>query len=82
MPALLDTHAAIWYVFDRKKLSSSALAYIRRSVERGSPVYVSAISLVETIYLMEAWPCFTGRESTPMGSSQGSAAWVIGNSSG
>lgn len=53
MSALLDTHAAIWYVFSRKKLSVDALKYIRHSVDRGNPVFVSAISLVETVYLME-----------------------------
>lgn len=53
MSLLLDTHAAIWYVASRKKLSSDALTAIRRSVDRGSPVFVSAISLVEAIYLLE-----------------------------
>lgn len=53
MSALLDTHTAIWYVFIRKRLSADALTFIRRSVDRGSPVYVSAITIVETIYLVE-----------------------------
>ncbi len=53
MSAVLDTHAAIWYVFIRKRLSQDALRFIRRSVENGRSVYVSAISLVETIYLIE-----------------------------
>ena len=53
MSAVLDTHAAIWYVFIRKRLSQDALRLIRRSVDNGKPVYVSAISLVETIYLIE-----------------------------
>lgn len=53
MAAVLDTHAAIWYVFIRKRLSQDALRFIRRSVENGRPVYVSAISIVETIYLIE-----------------------------
>jgi|SRR6266481_606567 len=53
MAAVLDTHAAIWYVFIRKRLSQDALRFIRRAVESGRPVYISAISLVETIYLIE-----------------------------
>jgi len=53
MAAVLDTHAAIWYVFIRKRLSQDALRFIRRSVDNGTPIYVSAISLVETIYLIE-----------------------------
>lgn len=50
---LLDTHAAIWYVFIHTRLSDRALAHIRRSVDRGSPIYVSSISIVEAIYLIE-----------------------------
>ena len=53
MSAVLDTHAAIWYSERSKKLSSVALQSIRRTVEEGKPVYVSAISFVETIYLVE-----------------------------
>jgi len=53
MAAVLDTHAAIWYVFSRKRLSRDALRFIRHAVDSGRPAYVSAISLVETIYLIE-----------------------------
>ena len=53
MAAVLDTHAAIWYVFIRKRLSQDALRSIRSAVDSGKPVYISAISLVEMIYLME-----------------------------
>ncbi|MBI1956286.1 MAG: type II toxin-antitoxin system VapC family toxin [Acidobacteria bacterium] len=53
MAAVLDTHAAIWYVFVRKRLSREALRFIRHAVDSGRPAYVSAISIVETIYLME-----------------------------
>ncbi len=53
MPAVLDTHAAIWYVFARKRLSEDALRFIRKTVDSGKPVYISAISLIETIYLLE-----------------------------
>lgn len=53
MSVVLDTHAAIWYVFIRKRLSKDALRLIRRTVDSGRPAYVSAISIVETIYLIE-----------------------------
>ena len=53
MAAVLDTHAAIWYVFIRKRLSQDALRFIRHAVDSGRPTYVSAISIVETIYLIE-----------------------------
>ncbi len=53
MSAVLDTHAAIWYVFARKRLSEDALSFIRSSVDKGRPVFVSAISIVEAIYLIE-----------------------------
>jgi len=53
MSAVLDTHAAIWYVFVRKRLSQEALRFVRRAVDGGRPVFVSAISIVETIYLIE-----------------------------
>ena len=53
MTAVLDTHAAIWYVFIRKRLSQKAVRFIRQAVDSGNPVYISAISIVETIYLIE-----------------------------
>ena len=53
MTAVLDTHAAIWYLHRSRELSSAALRSIRRAIEGGEPVYVSVISLVETIYLVE-----------------------------
>ena len=54
MAAVLDTHAAIWYVFVRKRLSQDALRFIRYAVDSGRPAYVSAISIIETIYLIES----------------------------
>ena len=53
MTAVLDTHAAIWFLHRSNELSSPALRFIRRAVDGGQPVYVSVISLVETIYLVE-----------------------------
>ncbi|MFZ0582086.1 MAG: type II toxin-antitoxin system VapC family toxin [Candidatus Acidiferrales bacterium] len=53
MPAVLDTHAAIWYLLDSAKLSESVYALIDRAVADGTPTYISAISLVEVVYLVE-----------------------------
>jgi PIN domain nuclease of toxin-antitoxin system len=50
---VLDTHAAIRYFHSPKELSSMALQNIRNTVNGGRPLFVSAISLVETIYLVE-----------------------------
>ena len=54
MAAVLDTHAGIWYVFSPNKLSNAALRFVRQSVKQGKPLYISAISLIETIYLAES----------------------------
>lgn len=53
MSAVLDTHAAVWYFHHVKRLSLTALQTIRRSPGAGRPIYVSCISLIETIYLVE-----------------------------
>lgn len=53
MSLVLDTHAAIWYFHSPKELSPVALQNIRNTVNGGRPLFISAISLVETIYLVE-----------------------------
>ncbi len=53
MSAVLDTHSAIWYFHRPKQLSPAALQAIRHAVDNGRPLFISAISLVETIYLVE-----------------------------
>ncbi|HTW24076.1 MAG TPA: type II toxin-antitoxin system VapC family toxin [Candidatus Baltobacteraceae bacterium] len=53
MSAVLDTHSAIWYLFRSKELSAPALQAIRRFVDNGHPLFISTISLIETIYLVE-----------------------------
>jgi len=53
MPAVLDTHAAIWYLLDAKRLSQTAFSLIDDAVESGAPTYISAVSLVEVVYLVE-----------------------------
>ena len=50
---LLDTHAAVWHLRDPARLSSEARDRIRASVVEGSPLFVSIISLIELVYLVE-----------------------------
>jgi PIN domain nuclease of toxin-antitoxin system len=53
MPLVLDTHAVIWYLLDSEELSAGAFLAIRDSLKQRTPLRVSAISLVEMIYLSE-----------------------------
>lgn len=53
MPAVLDTHAAIWYLLDSTKLSKPAYSLIDGAARSGTPAYISAVSLVEVVYLVE-----------------------------
>ncbi|MBD2774802.1 type II toxin-antitoxin system VapC family toxin [Iningainema tapete] len=48
-----DTHALIWYIFDLKRLSETALTTLQQAVSSGNPIYVSSISVVEITYLVE-----------------------------
>jgi PIN domain nuclease of toxin-antitoxin system len=53
MSAVLDTHAAIWYLLDTKNLSQQAFSLIDTAAASGVPTYISAVSLVEVVYLVE-----------------------------
>lgn len=48
-----DTHAVIWYLLNDPRLSPNALAAMQNAAAAGDSVYVSAITLVEIIYLIE-----------------------------
>jgi PIN domain nuclease of toxin-antitoxin system len=50
---VLDTHVAIWYLHRPASLSPLALKTIRSAVGNGHPVFLSSISIVESIYLAE-----------------------------
>lgn len=50
---VVDTHALIWYICDPDKLSTSALNALDRATNTGNLIYISAISLVEIVYLVE-----------------------------
>ncbi|HEY6765514.1 MAG TPA: type II toxin-antitoxin system VapC family toxin [Candidatus Sulfotelmatobacter sp.] len=53
MAVVLDTHAVIWYLSNSSQLSTAALKEIESAIESAQDVFLSAISLVEVIYLAE-----------------------------
>jgi PIN domain nuclease of toxin-antitoxin system len=53
MSAVLDTHAVLWYLENSKELSAVARTKVEEAVRDARHVRVSAISLVETVYLVE-----------------------------
>ncbi len=53
MSAVLDTHAVVWYLLDAQNLSHSAFSLIDEAAANGAPTYISAISLLEVVYLVE-----------------------------
>ncbi len=50
---VVDTHGAIWYLLSDRRLSRNARTALDQAARAGDPVYVSAISMVEVIYLAE-----------------------------
>jgi PIN domain nuclease of toxin-antitoxin system len=53
MSAVLDTHSVLWYLENSLELSVVARTAIEDAVRDARDVHVSAISLVETVYLVE-----------------------------
>jgi len=53
MSAVLDTHTVLWYLENSQELSAIARTTIEDAVRDARDVHVSAISLVETVYLAE-----------------------------
>jgi PIN domain nuclease of toxin-antitoxin system len=50
---LLDTHAAVWYLSNDSRLSETAAKAIEGCLKDGHRINISAISMVEIIYLVE-----------------------------
>ncbi|MCT7966533.1 type II toxin-antitoxin system VapC family toxin [Laspinema sp. D1] len=50
-----DTHTIIWYLRENALLSPSALNALDNALGGNSPIYVSAISIVEVSYLVERY---------------------------
>ena len=53
MSAVLDTHTVLWYLENSKELSPIARTTIEEAIRDARDVHVSAISLIETVYLVE-----------------------------
>src|SRR6266567_2390651 len=53
MSAVLDTHTVLWYLEKSQELSALARTTIEEAIREARDVHVSAISLVETVYLVE-----------------------------
>ena|SRR5947207_647428 len=52
-PVAADTHAALWYLLEPSKLSAAADQALTQADQPGAGIFVSAISVVEVIYLVE-----------------------------
>jgi PIN domain nuclease of toxin-antitoxin system len=48
-----DTHSALWHLFDDKKLSTAAAAFINEAATSRRKIAISTISLAEVVYLVE-----------------------------
>jgi PIN domain nuclease of toxin-antitoxin system len=48
-----DTHAALWYLFDDKRLSRDAGEFMDRAAATRAVIALSTISLAEVVYLVE-----------------------------
>jgi PIN domain nuclease of toxin-antitoxin system len=53
MSAVLDTHTVLWYLGNSPELSAIARATIEEAIREARDVHISAISIVETVYLVE-----------------------------
>jgi PIN domain nuclease of toxin-antitoxin system len=51
--AIADTHAAIWYLYDDRRLSHKAKAFFEAASKNDEQVGVSSITLAEIVYLVE-----------------------------
>ncbi len=51
--AVADTHAVVWYLYDDRRLSPAAGAFIDRAAQQGDAIGVSPITLIEIVYLAE-----------------------------
>jgi len=48
-----DTHAAVWYLLSSPRLSTKAASSIQAAIKADTPVYISSVSVVEVVYLVE-----------------------------
>jgi PIN domain nuclease of toxin-antitoxin system len=48
-----DTHTSLWHLFDDKRLSTAAEAFINEAASARRKIAISTISLAEVVYLVE-----------------------------
>lgn len=51
--AIADTHTVIWYLAKDSRLSAVAKATFETAAQQGNQIAISAITLVEIVYLVE-----------------------------
>ncbi|HUE04989.1 MAG TPA: PIN domain-containing protein [Bryobacteraceae bacterium] len=51
--AVVDTHTALWHLFDDARLSAAAAAFINGAAITRRKIAISTISLAEVVYLIE-----------------------------
>lgn len=59
--AVADTHAVIWYLANDPRLSTTAKAAFEDAAQNGEQIAISAITLVEVVYLVEKGRVPAGR---------------------
>lgn len=59
--AVADTHAVIWYLANDARLSTRARTAIEDAAHNGEQIAISAITLVEIVYLVEKGRVPAGR---------------------
>jgi len=52
-PLVVDTHIAVWYLQQDRRLSRRAEVGIDNALVGGHPIHVPSISLVELVYLVD-----------------------------
>lgn len=52
-PVVADTHAILWYLLASDKISQNATIALDEATTAGDPVFVTSISVVEVVYLIE-----------------------------
>ena len=82
-----DTHALVWYLVEPSRLSPTAGAALDQAVDVGDGIYISAISLVELVYLVEKVAAELGLLCTlpvprtvvwwPKGDQKGIVVWAV-----
>jgi PIN domain nuclease of toxin-antitoxin system len=53
LAAIADTHTVVWYIYKDKRLSETAKTFLDDAAADGQQIGLSAITLVEIVYLSE-----------------------------